>query len=85
MTALAASQQETRTTRNRLLWEEEARTIRTSAQSLSPAARHTVRAVLETILHESDDGEITASADSLLAALERLERELGEVQADRRL
>jgi hypothetical protein len=83
--ALAASQQATPTSRHRLLWEEEARTIRTNAQSLSPAARHTVRAVLETILHESDDREIAASARSLLAALERLARELGDVQADRRL
>jgi hypothetical protein len=82
MTALAASEQETHTSRNRLLWEEEIRAIRTSAQSLSPAARRTVRAVLETILHESDD-EIAASARSLLDHLHRLEGERGEVKADR--
>ena len=77
MTGLAAPQQATRTSRNRLLWEEETRAIRTHAQTLSPAARHTVRAVLEAILRESEEGEIAASARSLLAALERLEREAG--------
>lgn len=78
MTSLTASQQATRTSRNRVLWEEEARTIRTNAPSLAPAARQRIRAVLETILCESDEGDITASARSLLVALERLERELGE-------
>jgi hypothetical protein len=78
MTALVASQEETRTFRNRRLWEEEARTIRTSAQSLPPVARHRVRAVLEAIVYETEDGDIAASAGSLLTVLEELERELGE-------